>query len=211
MKSSLKLFFLAGIILITSYVYPLEGDDFSRYDVHDTHGHSDNDKELVKRSDHKEHKNDHNDHDKHNNHNHSDNDKKLNKHSDHKEQDHKNEKFGEGKGIIEVKDGGKKFRLSKEAMKTLKLETVRLDASSKGVYEVPSKSVVSYQEHNGVYRRQGLWFEMITVEIIKRGKHESQIKSNQLLQDDLVVSEGVGLLRIAHLEASGQGGKGHVH
>ena len=52
---------------------------------------------------------------------------------------------------------------------------------------------------------------MIHVEVVKRGKYGTQIKSKDLSENDQIVAEGIGLLRVAHLEASGQGGQGHVH
>ena len=197
MKSLVKSIFVAGSLVAFPSVYAEDGHDHSKHEKKkDAHANHDD------HSGHDDHKggDDHKGHDDHSG------------HDDHKgHDDHGGEKFGVGKGIVEVKEGGKHFKLSKDAMKTLKLDTVRLDPATKGTYEVPTKSVVTHQGKTGVYRKKGAWFEMISVQVVKRGKYGAQIKSKKLSRDDLVVSEGVGLLRVAHLEASGQGGKGHVH
>jgi hypothetical protein len=71
--------------------------------------------------------------------------------------------------------------------------------------------VVDFQNKLGVYKRKGDWFEMVTIQVVHRGKYSAQIKSSKLFKSDQIVSHGVPLLRVAHLEASGQGGQGHVH
>ena len=52
---------------------------------------------------------------------------------------------------------------------------------------------------------------MVIIKVVKRGKYGAQIESKDLAQNDQIVVNGVGLLRVAHLEASGEGGQGHVH
>ena len=146
-------------------------------------------------------------------HDHSKHEKKKASHDDHKgHDDHGDEgKFGKGKAIIEVKEEGKHFKLSEEAIKTLKIDTVRLDPPTKGLFEVPSNAIIDFQDKTGVYRKKGQWIEIVIVKVVKRGKYGTLIESKDLAQNDQIVVNGVGLLRVAHLEASGEGGQGHVH
>ena len=145
------------------------------------------------------------------------------KHHDHKKEenhdeathgehdDHADSKFGEGKAITEVKGEGKRFKLADTAIKTLGLKSIKLEPWKNGVFEVPTSSVVDFQDEIGIFKRQGDWFELVEVSVVQRGKFGAKIKTNKLVAGDEIVNEGVALLRIAHLEASGQGGQGHVH
>ena len=170
-----------------------------------TSGHS-------KKDDHSEHE--HGKEDDHSKHDHEKEDDHS-KHDHGKEGEHghghEEEKFGKGKAIEEIKKDGKLFKLADGAIKTLKIDTIQLDRADKGVYEVPSSTIVDYQNEVGVYRKVGNWFEIINVKIIERRKYSSRIQSKELSQKNEIVSQGVNLLRVTHLEASGQGGQGHVH
>lgn len=192
-------------------------------DDHDHSGHDHSKKEKAQsHDDHKKHKEDHkgHEHDEHDSHGH---DEKKGHHEgdDHKHHEdkhghsghdhHGGSKFGEGKAIVEVKKEGKLFKLATGAIKTLKLQTIDLDSSKKGVFEIPASAVVDFQDEIGIYRRNGDWFEMVEVKVVQRGKYSAKIKSSKLVKNDKIVSQGVALLRVAHLEASGQGGQGHVH
>lgn len=164
------------------------------------------------KSDHKgdDHKEDHHKHkkkDDHKDHDHGAKDK----HSSSGHDDHGEEKFGKGKAILEVKKEGKLFKLAAGAIKTLKIESIKLDSDTNNTYEVPASSVVDFQDEIGVYKRKGNWFELVDIKIINMGKYSSRIQSKNLSKGDEIISKGVALLRVAHLEASGQGGKGHVH
>ena len=127
------------------------------------------------------------------------------------EHGHEASKFGKDKAIEEVKNGGRQFKLGKSAIKTLKLKTIKLDSPVAGAFEVPSSSIVDFQKEIAVYRKTGSWFELVEVSVIRRAKYSTQIKSKKLSKGDEIVNTGVSLLHVAHLEASGQGGQGHVH
>lgn len=161
------------------------------HDKEKSHGHEDN------LDAHKGH----DDHDSHKGEKHG--------HSDHG--DHGAPKFGKGKAIVEVKKEGKFFKLATGAIKTLKVQTIKLDSSNNKVFEIPASAVVDFQDEIGIYRRNGDWFEMVEVKLIQRGKYSAKIKSSHLAKNNQIVSQGVALLRVAHLEASGQGGQGHAH
>lgn len=149
----------------------------------------------------------HEDHEGHDDHEHAE--EEPHGHSSHG--DHGGSKFGKGKAIVEVQGEGKRFQLAKGAIKTMGLKSIKLDSSSQGVYEVPASSVVDFQNEIGIYKRQGDWFELIDVKVVQRGKYAAKIKASDLSAGDEIVNGGVALLRVAHLEASGQGGQGHVH
>ena len=181
--------------------------DEHKHDDEDGHNH----KKKKKHDDHKGH--DHKDEHKHGK------DEKHDDHSSHKgdehghsgHDDHGSPKFGKGKAIVEVKNDGKHFKLALGAIKTLKLQTIKLDSPTKGTFEIPASAVVDFQDELGVYRRNGDWFEMVEIKVVHRGKYSAKIKSAKLKKSNQIVSQGVPLLRVAHLEASGQGGQGHVH
>ena len=132
------------------------------------------------------------------------------KHHDHHDE-HGGSKFGARKAIVEVEGGGNKFRLSENAIKILGVETKTIVTANDGVYEIFSKSIVEFQDEIAVFRRSGDWFQLVEITIQQRGKSISLVKASQLSAGDEIVMAGVALLRVAHLEASGQGGQGHIH
>ena len=80
-----------------------------------------------------------------------------------------------------------------------------------GVIEVLASALVTFQDKSGVYKRSGDWFEMISVKVVKKGRYSVEIGADSLSQGDEIVDRGAALLRVAHLQASGQGGQGHIH
>jgi len=149
----------------------------------------------------------HDDHEKHKEGNHEDHDEE----DEESHEDHGRVFFGEGKAMVEVKEEGKHFRLSKGAINTIKLQSIKLDSPSKGIFEVPASSIVDFQDKIGIYKQNGDWFELVEVSLIQRDKHSAQINSNGISVSDYIVNRGAALLRIAHLQASGPGGQGHAH
>ena len=129
----------------------------------------------------------------------------------HGEAEHEESSFGEGKGILEVKKGGKKFKLAENVIKTLNIQSVKIGPLSEGAIDVPATTVVDFQDEFGVYLQKGRWFELIEVKVLRRNKKTVTIVSKELAEADEIVNEGLALLRVAHLQASGQGGKGHAH
>ena len=50
---------------------------------------------------------------------------------------------------------------------------------------------------------------LLLIEVVKRNQKTTRIKSSLLKENFQIVTQGVALLRVAHLEALGQGGQGH--
>lgn len=120
-------------------------------------------------------------------------------------------KFGPGKAIEEVKGEGKQFRLSQKAVSIMSLKTEPLRSVVNERARVPASSLVFFQEEVGVYVLRDGWFQLIELELLNSDGKNANVKTKYLKPTDLIVTGGVALLRIAHLEASGQGGQGHVH
>lgn len=178
-------------------------DDHSNHERHDDQHSQDHD-EHPGHGNHSEHKSknsvghdEHKDPDDHES------------HGDH--HDHGSQKFGKGKAIEEVKKEGRIFKLADTAIKTLQIETINLGGPVQEFFEVPSACVVEFQKETGIYRINGSWFELVEVVVGKRSDKTIQIKSDKLVTGDEIVNGGVALVHVAQLEASGQGGEGHVH
>lgn len=129
-------------------------------------------------------------------------------HGDHDE--HGSSGVGAGKAIVEVKYEGESFRLSQESETFLGIQTKRLKGMSPR-FQIPSSSLVEYQEKQGVFTKSGTWFSLRSVKVISEDANSVTIESESLNETSLVVTAGTGHLRAAHLQASGQGGKGHAH
>ena len=140
-------------------------------------------------------------------------------HSDHDEHGsedshghgHGEESFGKGKAITAVFNEGEKFKLSIESEKLLGIKTFPLKKVGSGKFKISNESLVRYQSHLGVFIRKDGWFELIKLEKAQPKENYFVIESTELSKGAEIVSSGVPLLRVAHLQASGQGGKGHAH
>ena len=187
---------------------------------HDDHKH-DGDKE---KGDHDEHKHDEKNEKDHGEHDHKNDNPKVDGHEEESDAhghhdegegdhgEHESSKFGPGKAILEVKNEGKNFKLSSDSEKVIGIKFKSpISANKKHQFRVPSGSIVEYQENIGIFRKRGDWYELIEADVVETIKNESLIYSKKLDINDKVIFAGVGLLRVAHLEASGQGGKGHAH
>lgn len=195
---------------------------------HSGHEHKKKSKKKKGKKKHKghRHKQEHQDDDDHdhqhgdedNHSDHSDGEKEHEGHAGHGDHDdsghgeHGEESFGEGKAITEVKNEGESFKLALEAQPLLGLGFGVIEKSAgRGVFMVPTKSLIFFNDEKGIFVKVGEWFKLIDVELVKKGSNWSQVKSNDLSVGQKIVVEGTGLLRVAHLQASGQGGKGHAH
>lgn len=128
------------------------------------------------------------------------------------EEEHETSRFGPGKAILEVKNEGQYFKLSPVAEKAIGLKSqLPIATDEEHHFKVPQSSIVEYQEYIGIYRKKAGWYELVDVKIIKTTDSESLIYSKNLKSDDQIIFTRVGLLRIAHLEASGQGGEADEH
>ena len=125
--------------------------------------------------------------------------------------DHEGSSFGEGMAIIDVHDNGHRFKLSDKAIASLKLKHEAISSLDKGTYKISKNTLVSFGEEFGVFVVRDGWFELIEVEIKSRKKDFISISSKNLNKSDQIVVSGVPLLRVAQLEASGEGGEGHGH
>lgn len=134
-------------------------------------------------------------------------------HKSHGDEDHGEEKL-KSKTILGVEHGGRRFKLSKKAISTLKLKYRSCVQLNSNKVQIPNESLVSFGNEYGVYLHSSDWFELIEVQI------ESRVKENVIVSADYfseknkpceIVVSGVPLLRVAQLEASGEGGEGHAH
>ena len=133
-------------------------------------------------------------------------------HDDHDDHDdHGASGVGEGKAILEVQEEGKRFKLSKNSKEFLKISTVPIEALGGRQYRVPSSALVSYQKHRGIYVFSNEWFEIKEVKVISSDSESAFVAAGEIKAGSQVAITGLGFLRAAHLQASGQGGQGHAH
>ena len=157
---------------------------------------------------------DHHDHDHHEEERHED-ERHENDHSedDHHDDhdDHGSSGVGEGKAILEVQKEGNRFKLSKESKEFLKISTAPIESLGGQQYRIPSTALVSYQKHSGIYIFDNEWFEIKEVKVISSDNGTAFVSAVEILAGSKVAVSGLGFLRAAHLQASGQGGQGHAH
>jgi len=131
---------------------------------------------------------------------------------DHDGHDH-NESSGTGKAVLKA-DEKKGIQLSEKALETIGIKVKilsRFRAGAANRYNVPSASLVYYEDKSGIYIRRGPWFNLIDVKIIKKGRKITTIRTSGAAMGDLIVVHGSALMRLAQLEAFGASGHGHVH
>ena len=189
----------SGALICRGFVFAESGSE--NHVDHDEHEDHDEQGDHEKHDEHDEHE----EHEEHNEH------EEQGDHGEH--EDHEEESpFGAGKAILEVKDNGRLFKLSHIAIETLSIEsTVVSNVSTGKSIELPTSSLVYYQEKIGVFKKRESWFELVEVKVITKGKFTSIVKIYDVKKTWEIVSKGAALLRIAHLQASGQGGSGHAH
>ena len=112
--------------------------------------------------------------------------------------------FGKGKAIEEIKKDGNLFKLSKKSVSALGIQSIKVKVKDNNIYEVPTSSIVYFQDQVGVYKATGRWFELYKVKIILKEKNLTKISAKGLSHGDEIVFKGVALLRIANLQASRQ-------
>lgn len=124
--------------------------------------------------------------------------------------------FGKGKAIVAVRDEGKSFQLSEDAIKFLKIEFsnpqfVKLPGNSKTTIQIPKSALISFQDKTGIYVSEENWIELIEVKVKKRGADQIIIEADSFDPHFVVATKGISFIRTAHLQASGMGGEGHAH
>jgi len=160
-----------------------EGDGHDHGKKHDSIGHKDHD-------DHDDHKG----------------------HDDHKEGDdghnHGGGKaIGKGKAIVDV-DEKKGFKLSKEAIKTLKLKLNTVDGSS---FKIEKNTLVASKNKKGVYRFRAGYFKFMQAKIVKELPSGYMVEVKGVDFGDQIVVNGVGLLRVTDVYSTDKSEYGHSH
>tara|TARA_B100001248_G_scaffold227480_1_gene185927 strand:- start:6524 stop:7321 length:798 start_codon:yes stop_codon:yes gene_type:complete len=133
-------------------------------------------------------------------------------HGDEDEHDeHGSSGIGHGKAIVEVADEGRRFKLSSESEAFLKIQTSSVEALGNNEFSVPKGSIVTYENTTGVYIKSSDWFQIEHIKLVRQENGRVIIKGSNIGTGTMIASSGLGFLRAAHLQASGQGGKGHAH
>lgn len=205
------------IFLIFSYTINManaeEGNEHAGHDHKETKHSKDDGHEHNKKKKHDEHEHSegydniegssspvhdaHTDHDDH---------KEENGHADHGE--HGGGKaVGKGKAIEEV-DESKGFKLSKEAIKTLKLKLQTVDGDE---FSIDKTTLVSSKSTKGLYRFRGGFFKFMPVELLKESKGKYLVKVKGVDFGDQIVIDGVGLLRVTDVYSTDTSEYGHSH
>ncbi len=101
--------------------------------------------------------------------------------------------YGAGKAVeaYSKEDG---FKLSVKAIKTLGIEFIKLDQSSR--WKVPQSSLVNIKQSFMVYRRFDGWLTMVLVKVISKDSQFAVIESADLESGDEVVTAGVHFVRM---------------
>lgn len=168
-----------------------------------THEH----KQHVKNKTHDDHSAhaENNEHDEKENHQHSENDSHGEEEAGH---DHGSSKaIGKGKAI-ELVDEEKGFKLSKEAIKTLKL---KLESFNSNQINITKNTLVSSKNTKGIYRYREGFFKLINIKIIKETKKGYTIEIKGMNFGDQFVVKGTGLLRVSDIYSTDKAEYGHSH
>ena len=80
-------------------------------------------------------------------------------------------------------------------------------------YWLPHSALVFSKNNVAIFSRDDNWFEFHSVSILQKKKSPdlTLVELPYLVSKLNVVVEGVPLLMVARLQATGKGGKGHVH
>jgi cobalamin biosynthesis protein CobT len=181
--------------------------DGHNHEKHDEHKGHDHDKHEG-HDDHKDHDHDkHDDHDDHKGHDHGKNDDHKG-HDDHSGHDHGGSKaIGKGKAIVEV-DEKKGFKLSREAIKTLKLRLQNVDGPT---FKIDKKTLVTSKDNKGVYRYRSGFFKLLQAKIIKELKNGYMVEVKGVDFGDQIVIDGIALLKVTDIYSTDKSEYGHSH
>tara|TARA_Y100000768_G_scaffold368297_1_gene332129 strand:- start:52 stop:843 length:792 start_codon:yes stop_codon:yes gene_type:complete len=207
-----------------------EHDDHKK-ESHKGHNHDDHNDDDHKNESHEEH-----DHSGHKDVGHKKDSHKGHNHNDHKEDDHKEESHkghdhdehaghseegkeghehghGNSKSIgpgkaIEVVDETKGFVLSQEAIETLSLRSIQVNSNN---IVIPKEALIVSLDKKGIYRQRDKYYKFLDVEIRSEGQDTYTIFSSDIKTKDLIVTEGVGLLRVADIYSTDTSEYGHSH
>lgn len=211
-----KTLLLLTLLLFTSTAFSKDSkstdSSHQTHSDHDGHNHEKHDELKVhdhdKHEGHDDHKgHDHDKHDKHDDHDdHKGHDR--GKHDDHSGHDHGGSKaIGKGKAIVEV-DEKKGFKLSREAIKTLKLRLQNVDGPT---FKIDKKTLVTSKDNKGVYRYRSGFFKLLQAKIIKELKNGYMVEVKGVDFGDQIVIDGIALLKVTDIYSTDKSEYGHSH
>ena len=180
---------------------------------HEDHGHDSHD-------DHSDNEDSHEDHGHDSHDDHSDNEDSHKGHADHEEHGEHNEEgdehehghgtskaIGKGKAIEDVSEV-KGLKLSTEALRTLKLQFKKVSGNK---VKIPKGALVVSLEKKGIYRYRDGFFKFLVAIIESEDSDSYTVFSKKLVEGDDIVTEGVGLLRVADIYSTDTSEYGHSH
>ena len=138
-------------------------------------------------------------------------DEKEHDHEDHDKIQELSDKNHDHSKHDESQDNVNVFELGKKAITTFSLKTIEVVSYGKNKFKIPKSALLIFGEKKGVYKKVGNEFTLIEVLVHKKIKNSFLINSHELKKNDQIVHKGVPLLRVAHLEASGEIGEGQGH
>lgn len=96
------------------------------------------------------------------------------------------------------------FKLLPNALKNIGVVTKPVEIVA-GMYTFPSSALVHSLDQLVVYRLRNGWFKLIPVDLIREETDQISFRSSEIQAGDQVAIQGVGLLRVADMEAFGGG------
>jgi hypothetical protein len=176
-------------VLIFSNAFAGKNDDHSSVSSHsDDDGHNHKKKKHDHSKGHDDHSEDHDNHEGHDGHG-------------------GGKAIGKGKAI-EAVDKVKGFKLSREAIKTLKLKLQTVDGDE---FTIQKTTLVASKGSKGLYRFREGFFKFLPVKIIKEVSNKYLVKVKGVDFGDQIVTNGVGLLRVSDVYSTDKSEYGHSH
>ena len=117
-----------------------------------------------------------------------------------------NRKVGEGKAVVGIHDQ-KGFRLSSQAYVALGIEHLKVNGSS---FAIPKMALVRIKNTTGVYRYKDHFFKLIPVKIKSEEKNQ-YIVTSAINEGELIVTQGMELLRVADIYVQDTSDYSHGH
>ncbi|HMQ11355.1 MAG TPA: hypothetical protein PKC21_01875 [Oligoflexia bacterium] len=129
-------------------------------------------------------------------------------HDEHGEEGHEegNRKVGEGKAVVEIHDE-KGFRLSTQAYVALGIDHQKVNGS---LFKIPKSALVQIKNTTAVYRYHDHFFKLIPVNI-QSEEENHYIVTAVIKVGELIVTQGVELLRVADVYAQDTSDYSHGH
>lgn len=116
----------------------------------------------------------------------------------------KSEQFGEKKAISKVRNEGEEFKLSKESFQTLGIILREIKSSGESnKITIPKESLVKYMNIRGIYINREGWFKFLKLKVLSNKGPEYEVLVHGVKNGDKIVVKNVGLVRVAHIHASG--------